>query len=404
MNKYLYLLLLGAGLLIHLGSIPLLQLDPLDGDARQFYQEAENIKNGIGWINTEGPGQATATYPSQVIFLLICKYIFGDYDIQGALVLQHLLVLATALIVFKVAMLLFNSRKVAILASSIIIFFPHMIYYSNILYSHILGMFLSVISIYLLMKNKIKTYYYPVIGALWAAATMARFTFQFFVPLYLVISGFFIYKTQERNRLKAALKPLLFLAGFLILMLPWQLRVASSGAGNYGYSGIWEIAYKYTREPRLRGNPRDDFQIELSKSNLPVSEQEEIYRRKVLENITEHPAWFINNCLTNITYLTVNLSKNAQRHMAVYTGIYYSMLIGFGLIGFISMGGGRIRQYTPAIILFIVIFGVHVPIYGYMVNSFPLWALFSPLAAQGIFISLTAAGKYRNGIHNLNSP
>jgi len=269
-------------LLIHLRSIPLLQLDPLDGDARQFYLEAENIKSGVDWVNTEGPGQATATYPTQVIFLLICKYIFGNYDIEGALVLQHLLVLATAVVVFKVAMLLFNSRKVAILSSSIIIFFPHMIYYSNILYSHILGMFLSVLSIYLLMKNnKIRTYYYPVIGALWAAATMARFTFQFFVPLYLVISGFFIYKKQEENRLKSALKPLRFLAGFLVLMLPWQVRVSSAGAGNYGYSGIWEIAYKYTREPRLRGNPRDDFQIELSKSNLPASEQEEIYRRSV---------------------------------------------------------------------------------------------------------------------------
>ncbi len=80
-------------LLIHLLSIPLFHLDPLSGDATQFNNEASNIKNGLGWINTEGFGMATATYPTQVGFLLVCKFIFGNKHPFAPVVLQHIFVL-----------------------------------------------------------------------------------------------------------------------------------------------------------------------------------------------------------------------------------------------------------------------------------------------------------------------
>jgi len=393
MRKNAHVLILAIGLIIHLLSIPVLNLDPVASDAGQFNNEAENIKNGIGWVNTEGPGQATATYPSQVIFLVICKYLFGKFNLQAAVIFQHLMVLATALIAYRVAMLIFNSINVALVAESIVIFFPHMIYYSNILYSHILGMFLSVLGIYLFMRKNISPIAYLGIGAIWAAATMARFTYQFFVPLYVIIFFFFIFKKGNAKKLKSLLKPLLFVAGFIIMILPWQMHISKAQAGNYGYSSAWANFYIHNRVPNLRGrcHYKDDFQISLSGKNLSRHEMEKKYREKALSNIREHPAWFINNFLMNFSYLLVNLSKPVQPHMAIYSGIYYSMLLAFGLIGIISMLKSQLKQYTPAIVLFIVIFGIHAPIYGYIVHSFPVWALFSPLVGQGIVLSLTAA-------------
>ncbi|MBD3180235.1 MAG: hypothetical protein GF417_12005 [Candidatus Latescibacteria bacterium] len=400
MKKHAQYLLLIIGLLVHLASIPLLDIDPVAGDAKQFNKEAENIKNGIGWINTEGPGKATATYPSQVIFLLIVKYIFGEYNIYAAVIIQHLMVLATALMVYLTSIMIFKQKNVALLAESLVIFFPHMIQSANVLNTHTLSMFLGVTGIYLLMRKEIKTIVYIGIGAVWALATMARFTYQFFVPLYILVFLIRYLRERKKKKLRILLKPLLFIIGFVLLILPWQIRVARADAGPYGYSGPWRICYAFNRSPENRSNDRDEFEMELAEKKLPLGEKDEIYRKKVISNFKNNPEWFLNNWLMNLSFLLVNLSTVKQPHISIYAGIYYSMLLAFGFIGIVSMNREQILQYLPAIILLLVIFGVHVPIYGYISKSFPLWALFSPIVARGFVLSFAAARRDKKGMND----
>jgi 4-amino-4-deoxy-L-arabinose transferase-like glycosyltransferase len=391
MKKYMHFIILGFGLIIHLISIPVLDLDPLFIDAVQFNDEAENLKNGLGWINTEGSGVTTATYPSQVIFILICKYLFGSNDILAAVILQHVFVLITALLVYYIGLHLTRSRSIALLSEVIVILFPHMIYYANILISHVLGMMLSVLCLYLLIRNPEKTISYLGIGALWAIATMARFTYQLFVPLYVVISILMYLKNKEKRRIGILVRPVLFAAGFIIVMIPWLVHMKQNDAGSYGFSGPWRMCYAFNRAPEERATVSMEFENELKERNFSLEEIDRIYREKVFQNIKEHPEWFINNGLTNLSFLLINVSTEEQPHMAIYAGIYYSILLGFGFIGLLSLRRHQMTLYLPAFLLFLVIFGVHVPLYGYLPNAFPFWALFVPISSKGILLSINSA-------------
>lgn len=395
-KKNIHYHLLGFGLLIHLLSIPLFHLNPLAGDATQFNNEADNIKNGVGWINTEGPGMATATYPSQVVFLLVCKYVFGASNTIVPVILQHIFVLITALIIYHIALRLTNSRRIGLLAELIVLFFPHMIHSANVLNSHVSGMMLSVIGIFLLMRKNTGIWWYLGIGAVWAVATMARFTYQFFVPMYVILSVVLFLRQKSKRDFSQLIKALLFVVGFVLVMLPWWNHVQKAQAGSYGYSGAWRICYAFNRSPELRNNNRDENELEWASMGLSTQELDSLYKSRTIANIKQHPKWFINNVLTNASFMMINVSTEEQPHMAIYSGILYSILMGFGAIGFLSLNKKQLKLYVIPSIFLIVVFAVHIPIYGYISNAFPVWALFIPASATGIIISLDAAIKKRN--------
>lgn len=396
MKNNIQYILFAFGLLLHLLSIPLLHLNPLEGDATQFNNEASNIINGLGWINTEGPGMATATYPTQIGFLLVCKFIFGESNTIAPVILQHIFVLLTALIVYNISILLTRSKRIGLLAQLIVILFPHMMYSANILNSHITGMLLSVFGIFLLMRKNAGKWWYLVIGALWAVATMARFTYQFFVPIF-VISSFvmFLMQKSKRNYLHL-IRTLFFVIGFVVAMLPWWSHVHKSQAGDYGYSGAWRICYVFNRAPENRNGQRDANELEWASLGLSLAEMDSLYQSRTISNIKEHPEWFLNNVLTNTSSMMINVSTEIQPHMAIYAGMIYSILIGFGIVGFLSFSKRQLKLYIIPFLFLIVVFAVHIPIYGYISNAFPVWALFIPVSAVGITISLDGAIKKRS--------
>ncbi len=398
-----YLALLVAGLAIHLLSIPLLRLDPLGGDAAQFNNEANNILDGVGWINTEGPGQATMTYPAQVVFLLVCKTLFGRDAYVFPVILQHLFVLLTGLTVYRLALGARMPKTVALLAEGVVVFFPHMLYWANVLISHTLGMFLSVLGVFLLMKRPTRILAYAGIGLVWGAATMARFSYQYFVPLWIatmIVGELLVRKRLSRNNL---LRSALLLVGFLVVLTPWNYRVHKYEGGTSGYTEAWRICYSFNRPPGLRGDIQDDFQISLMKdSTLTRADREAIYREKVLQNLREHPKWFINNWLSNLSWLLVNVSTQGRPHYAVYAAIYYSMLLTLALAGLLSLTRSQHAHFLPAYVFAVELFAVHVPIYGYLANSFPVWALFAPIVATGATISFRAASEQRRGLNGVD--
>lgn len=394
------LILIGIGLAVHLLSIPILGLNPLLADANQFNKEANNILDGAGWVNVEGPGKATTTYPAQVVFLLVCKILFGRDALIFPVIFQHLFVLLTGLIVYRLALGARMSRTVALVAEAIVIFFPHMVYVSNVLISHTLGMLLSVLGVYLLMTRLTRIAAYAGIGAVWGAATMARFSHQYFVPLWIATALAVELIVQKRLSRQNLLKGALLLAGFLVVLGPWTYRVHKAEGGSSGYTDAWRICYSFNRAPELRGDKRDEFQISLMKdSTLTRADKEAIYKAKVLENLREHPEWFVNNWLTNLSFLLINVSTQGQTHDAIYAGIYYSMLLGMGLVGLLSLSRRQHAYFLPAYVFAVVVFGVHVPVYGYISNSFPVWAVFAPVAAAGVEMSFRAASRKRRGLN-----
>jgi len=399
-NNRAQLILIVVGLAVHLLSIPVLRLNPLLADANQFNKEANSILDGAGWVNVEGPGKATTTYPAQVVFLLICKILFGRDALIFPVIIQHLFVLLTGLIVYRLALGARMSRTVALLSEAIVIFFPHMVYVSNVLISHTLGMLLSVLGVFLLMKRPTRIAAYAGIGLIWGAATMARFSHQYFVPLWIAMALAVELITLKRLSRQNLLKGALLLAGFLIVLGPWNYRVHKYEGGASGYTDAWRICYSFNRAPELRGDKRDEFQIALMKdSTLTRADREAIYETKVLENLREHPDWFISNWLTNLSFLLINVSTQGQTHDAIYVGIYYSMLLGMGLVGLLSLSRPQHAYFLPAYVFAVVVFGVHVPVYGYISNSFPVWAVFAPVVAAGVEMSFRAASRKRRELN-----
>jgi hypothetical protein len=395
------IILLAVGLAVHLLSIPLLGLNPLRADANQFNKEANNIYDGVGWVNTEGPGKATTTYPAQVIFLLACKYLFGRNALILPVIFQHIFVILTGVIVCRLALGAGMTRTVALLAEAIVIFFPHMVFTANVLISHTLGMLLSVLGVFLLMKRPKRAWTYAGIGVVWGAATMARFSYQYFVPAWIVVVLAVELVSVKRLSRDTVLKSVLLLAGFLVVLAPWTYRVHKYEGGISGYTDAWRLCYSFNRAPEFRGDIRDEFQNTLMKdSTLTRADRETIYKRKVFENLREHPGWFVNNWLTNLSFLLVNVSTTEkQPQQAIYVGIYYSILLGMGLVGLFSLKKPQHAHFLPAYLFAVMIFGVHVPVYGYISNSFPVWAVFAPIVAAGVVVSFRAASRQRRGLN-----
>jgi len=80
-------------------------------------------------------------------------------------------------------------------------------------------------------------------------------------------------------------------------------------------------------------------------------------------------------------------------------GIYYSILIGFCLVGLIAFSKSQHLALLPVYLFLTVVFGVHVPIYGYLANSFPVWACLTPVVAYGIILSVRAANLQRQQVN-----
>lgn len=393
--------LLIGGLAVHLLSIPVLRLDPLMGDAKQLNSEANSIVDGLGWKNTEGPGRATITYPAQVIFLLACKMIFGR-DVHAApVIIQHLFVIFTALLVYRLAMGAGMGRTVALLSEAIVLFFPHTWYWANVLNSHTLGMLLGVLGVFLLMKKPKRGSAYITIGIVWGAATLARFSYQYFVPVWIMAMLVAEIRSNRKISLGSLSRAGFLVIGFLIVLVPWIVRVHKYAGGTSGYPDAWRICYSFNRLPEVRGNDRDEFQTKLEgDSTLTPSEREAIYKKRVFQNLREHPDWFVNNWLTNLGLLLINVTtKWEQPHYALYAGMYYCLLLTFGLLGLLSLSRSQHAGFLPAYLLGVVIFAVHVPIYGYISNSSPVWAVFAPIVATGADLSFRAASMKRKGPH-----
>lgn len=391
-----HLLVALLALAVHMASIRLVPENPLSGDATQFSDEADAILDGRGWINTEGPGQATTTYPTQVVFLLACKAVFGKTTYIVPVVLQHLMVLATAFFVYRIALLLRFDRVVAQIAGVIAAFFPHSIFLANVLISHTIGMFFGVLGLYLVIRKPKHPASYLLIGLVWGLASLARFTVQYFVPAWIAITVLAaVWKSRKVTRLMIVRHSLVF-AGFLSVMAPWYLRVHKYEGGNSGYTDAWRICYSFNRPPNLRGNEFDEVITRLEgDQTLSRSEREAQYRSATFRSLRTHPEWFVNNALKNISFMLINVSTDGQAHSAIYVGIYLSMLIGFGLVGLASLSRAQHELLMPVYLLTAIIAAIHVPIYGYVANAFPAWMALLPVMAQGLVTSIRGAANER---------
>lgn len=388
------MLVLVFGAVLHLAFALLAPIDPLSGDASQFANEADAILDGRGWVNTEGEGMATTTYPSQVVMLLFTKAVFGRGALMAPVILQHLMVVLTAWLVFRYAMGLGLGFRSAITAEAILLLLPHLMKYSSILISHTSTMFLLVLAAWMLTFHRDRWWKGLIAGMVIGAAVLSRFTYQYFVFIYIA-SMLTVHLLKREMSLRKMAYYGCLLAGVLLVTMPWYARVRSVEGGASGYTDAWSMLYRFNRPGEMRGAYKDSIQLELMASDLPKVEQEVIYRDLALRNLREHPGWYAGNALTNLSYMLVNLSWEEQEHASVYAGMVYSMLLGFMALGLAALDYRKHLMMLPAYLIVLNTFAVHVPIYGYLANTFACWALFLPLSAYGLWLGIGAVASAR---------
>lgn len=192
-------------------------------DAYYFYlQSAKNlIHAGTLSIASETPFYPDAYHtPLYPLFLAALLYI--KLPLLAIIAVQDCIIALTATVVYRIGIILFTSRSIALFGALAMGLEPMAIYWGNILVSDSLFAFFFVFALYCFLKKN-----YPVFGLLMGLATLTRPIALYFFILFIAMIPIRYY--LEENRSRQSLKKLLCrLASaiiiFGIILAPWLIR------------------------------------------------------------------------------------------------------------------------------------------------------------------------------------
>lgn len=357
-------------------------------DEAQFDEEARNLLDGKGITSQETPGRpSTATYPAFVIMIAALRLIFNS-EYTAVFLFQHLLVILTAYMAYLYSKRLDFGKTAGIIAACLVLFYPPFLKIPNYLLPSIQTTFLVMAGVLILAFEE--TWKRSVLaGIVWGLATLSRFTFQFFIPAYCLVEfGFVLLYRRKLWKKKLALLVLLFTT-FIITLSPWYLHLYNiENRLVSGSTDSWMMLYRFNNpnfDYTMNSLREDSLYIRLCASNLSAAQRDSVYQIRALENLYSHPQAFIRNCLENIPTILLNIGKHRDPALhSTYSGLLGMSLLTFALLGLIGMKREQHRMSIPAYIAFIVLYAVHVPIYGHIFHGLPIWAVFAPSVGYGI--------------------
>ena len=205
--------------------------DPLKQgtDQAEYGRVAINLaEHGSFSMSKEAPylpdPSRTPVFP---IFLSIWYWLSGGFVLPT--IINILLSSSTPVVVFELAMLLLKNKKESFVSAIIFAFLPYGAYLSNLimadtLFTLFFSLFLYFFAKLALSGKDIKYTWIVLSSFLLGIATLTRPVTQFFVAvpiLILLFSCFWAPKSKLKNFF---LRPILFLAVFLLVLSPWLER------------------------------------------------------------------------------------------------------------------------------------------------------------------------------------
>ena len=377
--------ILSLAIILHLASMSL-SIDPISSDAIQFNNEALNIIHGNGWINTEGSGVATTTYPAFVAFLVVCKTFFGAHNYYIPVLLQHLFVVFSAYILYRICQLMQLPRGISLLAELLFILFHNLYKSCNVLNTQTLGVFLPVLFFFICIKHR-STFFALLAGLILGLSVLTRFTYQY-VPILLTVPAIVFRNNKHYPALLTGKRYIFVVIGCLITVSPWFYWVNTNQAGGAGYSDAWNMVYKFNAAPDRNFNAVDSIRAEIRNGDLTKSEQEAYYRQMSIKLLITHPQNYIKNIMTNTTRMLVNLTWEESSYTNPYTSIYLSILLGYGLLGIFVIRRKNHITLLPLYAFSLVTYLVHAIAYGLIAHFYIFWFAFIPSISAGIYASV----------------
>lgn len=288
-----------AGLAIRLAALSqTATLGPKIVDEQQYTQIAENVRsgNGFAW----GPEQPTSIRPPLYPALLSATWtILGHTDFQAVRVIQILLSLATAALVYWLGAAVWNER-VAAAAAAIFWLYPSLIFYDSLILTETLFTFLLVafVASTIRLVQTPRPLFAVACGVSLALAALTRSVLW---PLPLILCPALMVMLDASWTRRAALAAIVF-AAYAAVLAPWAIRntrlqhvvtlVDTMGGMNLRMGN-----YEYTPDDRmwdavaLRGDKSwvHGLSDDLGNGVITEGQKEKWAQRKAIEFIKAHP-------------------------------------------------------------------------------------------------------------------
>jgi 4-amino-4-deoxy-L-arabinose transferase-like glycosyltransferase len=375
--------------------------DPTDGrfdDSVFYHVVATSLSNGDGYTNPFS-GLATAQWPpGYPLFLAGLYWLFGQ-SVNAAQVANAMLGAATVVLVYALALRLFD-RTAARLAALLFAVFPSQILFASLVYSETLFAFLFVLGLFLITNIS----RLPPLVALGLVAGAAALTRETGLGLLIIAALYWYLATRDWRRVlqHAAIA----LAACAAIVLPWTLRNAiqldapiliSSSAGSNFWHGHHDGAdggFDYARAPAFvaehgpRTRPGGEVDISNAGFRLgakfalthPLAEVKLAARKVQIMYQGDDQALDLNDYVEQKPFMSSRV-RNALQVIA--NGYYYS-IVALAALGMVVL----VKQRHHAALLAGLTIGVitlgTVAFFAQQRYHYPLIPMFCVLAGAGL--------------------
>jgi len=269
-------------------------------DTEQYLQLAKNLVKYNVFSMSDSPPFENQSFrtPGYPVFISFFYKIIPA--VWFVIIFQNLIALAIVLLIYGLAILLFQRKIIALLASLIYAIEPAVIYWNNQLLSETLFTFLILFCVFIFIRNicVYKKYILPTALALGAVISLIGYTkpiAQYLLIIFILFCLIF-FTLKIKNFFQCVLFILLMVASFSILSAPWLIRNKvligsydfSSVSNNIGFLRQLDMMYRNTG-----GNLEDLNKIKKDEAKVAA-----------IKYIAKHPLAFVKiNLLSSIPFL-----------------------------------------------------------------------------------------------------
>ena len=186
--------------------------------------------------------------PGYPIFLAICYVIFGINTLSFYMP-QILLSAFSCILIYFIAKKIFNAR-VAIISSLLFALYPDLIFWTYMVRTETLFIFLLALIFWLLLKDNKDYPFAFIMGALLGITCLTKLTLLFFAPI-IIVWEFLFFKTSNQRKL---IYLFILCFSFILTLSPWIIRnYAVFGSFSILTDEVWTI---FTTNPPSPGDDK----------------------------------------------------------------------------------------------------------------------------------------------------
>ncbi len=335
-------------------------------DAFSFYLTgAENLINHhIFSMNSHAPYLPDA-YRTPIYTFFVAGFLWLHLPFFAIIFAQNILAGLMAVLIYRIGILIFNSKPIGLLAGILMSVEPMSIYWNNLLMSDYLYAFFFILAFYLFVLKK---YYW--FALVFGFATLTRSVGIYIFPIFLI--GIL---WQERKSVPWRLV-ITTAVIFLAMLFPWALRnkIAFNtwSLSSASWYNLYGVAMKGFAEkenftlpmPSLPANYSNPELFHYDPLNVPF------YKKHFLEIFKKYPLEYTKY---HISTVWISLTKNPYEYLVNYVlrpklpgifhGVFLMMVVVFfwlvellwGLIYCLAFFSFFDKRYRMWFLLFFVI-------------------------------------------------